>query len=390
MGKNVLRSEICEMLGIEYPIFLAGMGSIPGMPRTGKYYTGTSVELVAAVSNAGGFGVFGAAGLSPEQIPEAVKDIKALTDKPFGIDLLLPVSVDRTTQAAVNKMKENLPKENKEYFAWMEEVKKKYGLPGNLVMPEHTEGGLEPDYINAQFEAAVSVDGPVALCSGVGNSQDAVDRIHKEGKLSISLVGNVRQAKRVAEFGADIIVAQGTEAGGHTGKIGTLALVPQVVDAVAPIPVLAAGGIGDSRGVAASFTLGAKGVWIGTAFLASKETSITDVTRQKIIDATEDGTVITEMFTGKTARVIKHPVAKEWTESGFKTLGMPLQIFSIRELCEGMEQSGKPDLFMLPAGQVSGMIDRVRPAKEILDEMVSGTVDKLKGGQLSGVTIKQD
>lgn len=388
MGKDVLRSEVCEMLGIEYPIFLAGMGALPGIPRTGKYYTGTSIELVAAVSNAGGFGVLGAAGLSPEQIPEAVRDIKALTDKPFGIDLLLPVSVDRTTQGAVNEMKKNLPQANKEYFAWMEEIKKRYGIP-EVKAPEHLEGGLEPDYINAQFEAAVSVDGPVALCSGVGNSQEAVDRIHKEGKLSISLIGNVRQAKRVAEFGADIIVAQGTEAGGHTGKIGTLALVPQVVDAVAPIPVLAAGGIGDSRGVAASFTLGAKGVWVGTAFLASKETSITDIARQKMIDATEDGTVITEMFTGKTARVIKHPVAKEWTEAGFKTLGMPLQIFSIRELCEGMEQTGKPELLMLPAGQVSGMIDRVRPAKEIFDEMVSGTVEKLKGGQFSGVTIKQ-
>jgi len=388
MGKDVLRSEVCEMLGIEYPIFLAGMGAIPGMPRTGKYYTGTSIELVAAVSNAGGFGVLGAAGLSPEQIPEAVREIKALTDKPFGIDLLLPVSVDRTTQDAVNKMKENLPKENKEYFAWMEEIKKRYGIP-EVKSPEHLEGGLEPDYINAQFEAAVSVDGPVALCSGVGNSQKAVDRIHKEGKLSISLIGNVRQAKRVAEFGADIIVAQGTEAGGHTGKIGALALVPKVVDAVAPIPVLAAGGIGDSRGVAASFTLGAKGVWVGTAFLASKETSITDIARQKMIDATEDGTIITEIFTGKTARVIKHPVAKEWAEAGFKTLGMPLQIFSIRELCEGMEQTGKPELFMLPAGQISGMIDKARPAKEIFDEMVSGTVEKLKGGQFSGVTIKQ-
>ena len=300
----------------------------------------------------------------------------------------MPVSVDRTTQDAVNEMKKNLPQANKEYFAWMEEIKKKYELP-EAAAPKHLEGGLEPDYIKAQFEAAVSLDGPVALCSGVGNSQEAVDRIHKEGKLSIALIGNVHQAKRVAKFGADIIVAQGTEAGGHTGKIGTLALVPQVVDAVAPIPVLAAGGIGDSRGVAASFTLGAKGVWVGTTFLASKETNITDIARQKMIDATEDGTVITEMFTGKTARVIKHPVAKEWTEAGFKTLGMPLQIFSIRDLCEGMEETGKPELFMLPAGQVSGMIDKVRPAKEIFDEMVSGAVEKLKGGQFSGVTIEQ-
>ncbi len=110
MAKKILRSEVCERFGVEYPIFLAGMGAVPGMPRTGKYYTGTSVELVAAVSNAGGYGVFGAAELSPEQIHEAVDDIKALTSKPFGLDLLFPAEIDRSSQEDIDEKKANLSK----------------------------------------------------------------------------------------------------------------------------------------------------------------------------------------------------------------------------------------------------------------------------------------
>jgi len=364
------------------------MGAIPGMPRTGKYYTGTSIELVAAVSNAGGFGVLGAAELSPEQILEAARDIKALTSKPFGIDLLFPATIDRATQDSVNERKANLPRDYKDYYAWMDKMRDKYELPKGDVS-DHMKQAFDPDYVRAQFDAALAAEGPVAVCSGVGTSQWAVERIHEAKKISVSLVGNVRQAKKVAKLGTDIIVAQGTEAGGHTGKIGTLALVPQVVDAAFPIPVLAAGGIGDGRGVAAAFTLGAKGVWIGTAFLASKETSITDECIQKIIDADENSTIISPFFTGKTARVLRHPIAEEWEKAGYESLGMPLQIFSVVELLDSMEKSGKTELFILPSGQISGMIRKVRPAKEIFDEMVSTTIKTLKGGELNGVTVME-
>jgi len=364
------------------------MGAVPGMPRTGKYYTGTSIELVAAVSNAGGFGVLGAAELSPEQIHEAVEEIKALTSKPFGIDLLFPAEIDRSTQETIDRKKANLPKDYKDYYAWMDKIKEKYELP-RAEVSDHMKKAFDPDFVRAQFDASLEVEGAVAICSGVGTSQWAVEKIHRAGKISVSLVGNVRQARKVAKLDTDIIVAQGTEAGGHTGKIGTLALVPQVVDAVSPIPVLGAGGIGDGRGVAAAFTLGAKGVWVGTAFLASQETSLTSECLQKILDADENATAISPFFTGKTARVFRHPVAEEWEEEGFRSLGMPLQLFSVLELCDAMEKSGKRELFMLPSGQISGMISKVRPAKEIFDEMVSTTVRMLKGGQLDGVTVDE-
>jgi NAD(P)H-dependent flavin oxidoreductase YrpB (nitropropane dioxygenase family) len=388
MAKKVLRSEICERFGVEYPIFLAGMGAVPGMPRTGKYYTGTSVELVAAVSNAGGYGVLGAAELSPAQIHEAVNDIKALTSKPFGLDLLFPAEIDRSSQEAVDEQKANLPKDYKDYYAWMDTIRKKYELPEANVT-EHMKRAFDPDFVRAQFDAALAAEGPSAICSGVGTSKWAVERIHEAGKISVSLVGNVRQARKVTALGTDIIVAQGTEAGGHTGRIGTLALVPQVVDAVSPIPVLAAGGIGDGRGVAAAFTLGAKGVWVGTAFLASKETGLTEESLQKIIDADENGTFISTFFTGKTCRSLRHPIAEEWEQAGYKTLGMPLQLFSVIELMDSMEKSGKTELFYVPSGQISGMINKVRTAKEVFDEMVSTAVKMLKGGELEGITVAE-
>jgi NAD(P)H-dependent flavin oxidoreductase YrpB (nitropropane dioxygenase family) len=386
MAKKILRTEVCDMLGIEYPILLAGMGAVPGMPRTGKYYTGTSIELVAAVSNAGGFGVLGAAELSPAQIHEAVEDIKALTSKPFGLDLLFPAEIDRSTQEEINKKKANLPNDYKDYYAWMDKIREKYELPKGEV-EDHMKQAFDPDYVRAQFDASLEVEGPVAICSGVGTSEWAVERIHEAGKISVSLVGNVRQARKVAKLDTDIIVAQGTEAGGHTGKIGTLVLLPQVVDAVSPIPVLGAGGIGDGRGVAAAFSLGAKGVWVGTAFLASQETGLTKECLQRIVDVDENGTVISKFFTGKTCRTLRHPVADEWEEEGYQSLGMPLQLFSVVELFDAMERSGKPELFMLPSGQISGMINKVRPAKEIFDEMISTTIKTLKSGALDGVTL---
>jgi NAD(P)H-dependent flavin oxidoreductase YrpB (nitropropane dioxygenase family) len=221
----------------------------------------------------------------------------------------------------------------------------------------------------------------------VGTSKWIIDRIHKAGKVSVSLVGNVRHARRVAKLGTDIVVAQGTEAGGHTGEIGTLALVPQVVDAVAPIPVLAAGGLGDARGVAAAFTLGAKGVWIGTAFLASRESNITEECRQKIIESDESGTAVTRFFTGKTARLLRHPIAEKWQEAGFKSLGMPFQLFSVADLLNSLEQTGDKEMFVLPAGQVSGLIKESRPAKDVFDDLVSGAVRILSGCRLDGVTV---
>jgi len=167
-----------------------------------------------------------------------------------------------------------------------------------------------------------------------------------------------------------VVVAQGAEAGGHTGRVGTMALVPQVVDAVAPTPVLAAGGIGDGRGLAAALCLGAVGVWVGTAFLVSKEAAWDDTLKQRILDASEEDTRVTRIYSGKTMRNINNPLIEAWEEAGVPTLPFPFQGAVIQEVTFAAQQAGRKELGMNPAGQISGMFDEQRPAKEILAEMV--------------------
>ena len=389
MNKNILKSKICEKLGVEYPIFLAGMGALPGMPKIGKYYTGTPVELVAAVSNAGGFGVLGAATMPPEEIVQAIAEIRNLTSKPFGIDLMFPAVIETTTQEMINREKGDLYINHRDYFDWLDNIREKYRLP-SVEFPDYVFNLWNPEFVKTQFDIAMGAKEVSAICSGIGTPEWVVQRIHNAGKISISLVGSVHQARRVAEMGTDIIVAQGSEAGGHTGSVGTFTLVPQVVDAVSPIPVLAAGGIGDGRGVAAAFCLGAKGVWVGTAFLISEESILTDAYKQVLLNATDSSTVITDMFTGKRCRVQKNPLVDEWVAAGFKSLGMPLQIIFMSELMASSEKSERAELFFLPSGQVAGMMKSVKSAKKIFDEMVSVAIKILRGTNIEGVTVSEE
>jgi NAD(P)H-dependent flavin oxidoreductase YrpB (nitropropane dioxygenase family) len=187
----------------------------------------------------------------------------------------------------------------------------------------------------------------------------------------------VKNAKRAAQAGADVIVAQGTEAGGHTGRIGTLALVPQVVDAVDPVPVVAAGGIGDGRGLLASFALGACGALIGTRFVASKESREFEFQKQKIVDAVDEDTRITRIYSGKTLRAIKNRLIEAWDASGIETLPMPLQSLLMMDLNEGLQKAEMTDFLSGLAGQVSGMIGGVQSAAEIVEDIINEAAEGL-------------
>jgi NAD(P)H-dependent flavin oxidoreductase YrpB (nitropropane dioxygenase family) len=204
-----------------------------------------------------------------------------------------------------------------------------------------------------------------------------MDRLHANGTKVISLVGNVKNAKRVADAGADVVVAQGTEAGGHTGRIATLALVPQVIDAVSPTPVVAAGGIADGRGLAAALALGAVGVWCGTAFLVSEEANQPDLQKQRIIAAIDEDTRVTRLYSGKTMRNITNPLIEAWEASGIQALPMGLQGMLIGDLVYSVRAAGREDLLMNAAGQISGMLTRIRPAADILNDMVAQAADIL-------------
>jgi NAD(P)H-dependent flavin oxidoreductase YrpB (nitropropane dioxygenase family) len=229
-------------------------------------------------------------------------------------------------------------------------------------------------YVGSQMEVVLEEKVPV-LASGLGSPGPWIHDLHDNGAKVIALVGNVRGARRVARDGVDIVVAQGTEAGGHTGKIATLALLPQVIDAVAPLPVVAAGGIADGRALAAVLALGAIGAWCGTAFLVAEEANQPALQRQRILDAAAEDTVVTRLYSGKTMRNVTNPLIEAWESSGIQALPMGLQGLLVRDLLYSVRQAGREDLLMNAAGQTAGLMREIRPARTILDEMVGRAAD---------------
>ncbi len=371
---NLLRTPICDLLGIEYPILLAGMGGASGP------------TLAAAVSNAGGLGVIGATRYSPDELSAVIRKTRSLTSKPFAIDLLLPSSVaeggDR--QGALQQ----IPDEHKRFI---DELREEFGLP-KAERPPTDRAPLSKDYYKKQVEVILEERVPV-FASGLGNPGWLVPDAHAIGMKVIGLVGNVKNARRVADGGADIVVAQGHEAGGHTGRIGTLALVPQVVDAIAPTAVVAAGGVFDGRGLVASLALGAQGVWVGTAFLVAEEayadgpgTSMQDewqirVGKQKLIDATEEDTRVGRMYSGKTMRHLRNAFSDAWERPGAPApLPMPLQGMLIADIQEAARREHREDFVGGPAGQAAGALKAIRPASEIMRDMIEGAQRVIEAG----------
>jgi NAD(P)H-dependent flavin oxidoreductase YrpB (nitropropane dioxygenase family) len=333
-------------------------------------------DLAAAVSNAGGLGVLGGAGFNPERLREEINRIRSMTDKPFGVDLLLPSNymgsaaggelppdprdlISPETRAKVRKVVEDLGIE------WKEQPQ-----PEGGARPVRQGGGMS----DGQMEVVIEEKVPV-FAAGLGTPAPWLERLHANGTKVISLVGNVKNAKRVSASGVDVVVAQGTEAGGHTGRIATMALVPQVIDAVSPTPVVAAGGIADGRGLAAALAMGAVGVWCGTAFLVATEANQPDTQKQRILAAIDEDTKITRLYSGKTMRNITNPLIDAWEASGVQALPMGLQNLLTRDLIYSVRQAGREDLMMNAAGQISGLLTRERPAAEILGDMVAGAAE---------------
>jgi NAD(P)H-dependent flavin oxidoreductase YrpB (nitropropane dioxygenase family) len=375
MTKRVLRTPICEMLGIEYPLLLAGMGHAAAvMPEESE--TGvSSPELVAAVSNAGGMGVLGAAGTSPEALPGQIKMIRELTDKPFGVDFILPGQV-KTGEGDYASRKAQIPDE---YKKLVKELKTEFGLP-DVEAPPPPPGKellLSEEVVHRKIEI-VFKERVAVLAIGLGSPAPFVERAREVGTKIIGVVGNVKTAKKVAAAGADIIVAQGTEGGGHTGRVGTMALIPQVVDAVSPVPVLAAGGIADGRGMAAALCLGAQGVWVGTAFLVSREANLPQLLKERILQASEEDARITRLYSGKTMRNVSNPLIEAWEARGISALPMGMQGLLMTDFLYAAKQAGRTELLMNAAGQASGMLRELKPAAQLVQEIVDGAVEALK------------
>ena len=295
-------NRICTLLNIKYPIFQGGMAWI------------ADASLAAAVSEAGGLGII--TGTAPiEWIRDEIRKAKELTDKPFGVNIML--------------------------------------------MSPHAD----------EVAKLVCDENVAVVTTGAGSPGKYMEMWKEHGVKVIPVVASVALAKRMEKAGADAIIAEGTESGGHVGQLTTMALVPQVVDAV-NIPVLAAGGIGDGRGFVASFALGAEGVQIGTRFLVAKECTVHENYKNKVIKAKDIDTEVTGRSTGHPVRVIKNKLAREFKK--LESQGAPIE--EIEKLGEGglrkAVKDGDVDFGSVMAGQISGLVNKEQSCSEIIEEII--------------------
>ena len=346
-----LRTRLCDLFDLRYPIVQAGMGA--GL---------TTPELVAAVSNAGGLGILGAHLMPPDRLRAAIRAIRARTDRPFGVNFIVappePGSGDvATAQRFPDRFRPEL------------------GLPAgapDLVLPPSPL----PELLAIVFAERVPV-----LSLGLGDPSPFVGPAREHGARVIAMVSTVAEAVRAADAGADVVAAQGTEAGGHRSnfaldadgevpQIGTLALVPQVRDAV-DVPVLAAGGIMDGRGLVAALALGADGVLMGTRFLVARESGAFPAYREALLAATETDTVVSPAPTGRPARSLRNRLVEEMTDAGFAALAYPLQGLAAMDVYLAAAASNRAELFPLWAGQGLRLLRDGQGAAEVVAEVVA-------------------
>jgi len=384
MGKRILRTKLCDMLGIEYPIVSAGMG-----PTLIGETTGAPVELVVAVSEAGGMGVLGGSGFSVEGLRDAIREIKSKTSKPYGVDLLLPQKLDiggglgqqGPKELPLSAILKSLPKPHQD---WVKKIKEEMQLPEVEIMVRMNSTTMCPkEAIQVCIEEKVPL-----FCAGLGNPGFMAAEAHAAGMKVLGITGNAKNAKRMAQSGIDLLVAQGHEGGGHTGRIGTMALLPQAIDAAYPVPVLAAGGIGDGRGLAAALAIGCIGAWVGTRFLATVEGGALPVNKKHILDSTDEDTRVSRAYTGKTLRASYNKFHDLWDGSGLEPLPFPTQVLISSAILASFIEGKKDEYVGGLAGQISGLIKEIKPAKQVLEEMVEEAVEILTRRLPETVTAK--
>jgi NAD(P)H-dependent flavin oxidoreductase YrpB (nitropropane dioxygenase family) len=366
-----MRTPVCDLLGIEYPILAFSHCR----------------DVVAAVTNAGGFGVFGATALTPEQLEVELTWIEQeVGSRPYGVDILFPAKyVGMEGGLDIAAMAALVPEE---YHRFVDHLMEKYDVP-QLPPNDHPElhivaSALAPDRLDALCDVALSH--PIRLIANALGPppEELVASAHSAGVLVAVLAGTVEHARRNVARGVDIVVAQGTEAGGHTGDVSTMVLVPEVVDAVAPVPVLAAGGIANGRQVAAALALGAQGVWTGSVWLTTEEAETHPVVKRKFLDAKSSDTVRSRSVTGKPARQLRTAWTDEWDGPDSPgTLPMPLQPLLVEDARERIDRgaytagSGAEQLVNYFVGQVVGSMTHVKPARRVVQEMVEGLADTM-------------
>jgi NAD(P)H-dependent flavin oxidoreductase YrpB (nitropropane dioxygenase family) len=368
-----MRTEICDRLGITFPIFAFSHCR----------------DVVAAVSQAGGFGVLGALSFQPEQLEIELKWIdQHVGDKAYGVDMVIPKKYEGMGELDPEKLEKQLrasiPLEHREFVA---KILADHGVP-ELPEDERPPGLLGWTLATAmpQIQVALQHEKVRLIANALGTPpKDVIHEIHESGRLVAALSGSAKHAVAHQQAGVDIVIAQGHEAGGHTGEIGSIVLWPEVIDAVAPMPVLAAGGIGTGRQMAAALAMGAQGVWTGSIWLTVKEADSPMAQKESYLVATSRDTVRSRSISGKPCRMLRNDWNEAWERADTPDpLPMPLQ--GMLTMPAGARTQRYASVAQRVAfnavGQIVGTMNQVRPARAVISQLIDEyleAVDRLQG-----------
>ncbi|MGO4330784.1 NAD(P)H-dependent flavin oxidoreductase [Cupriavidus sp. 2TAF22] len=355
---NPLANALCRRLGIRYPIF--------GLAH--------SIEVAAAISNAGGLGVYAAARDGPNELAQKLRDLRALCPGvPVGVDLLLPTALPGVSTP--DDVAAAIPDGHRQF---VDSLFERFDVPpasqGNFFSQYVRSQALFEEQVEAVAESAVEV-----FAAGVGTPVDTLARVRRAGKTTMALVGAIKHARKAIAAGVDVLVAQGYDAGGHTGTTGTFTLVPQIIAAAEGRPVLAAGGVGEGSQVAAALAMGAQGAWLGTVWLGSTEHRLPAALTERLLAAGSEDTVITRAHSGKPCRVVRSAFSDAWAAPGApEPLDMPYQQALTGRLLAAVEEHEIAPLMYEAAGQSVAWVREVEPVATIMERLVRETQQSLE------------
>jgi nitronate monooxygenase len=353
-----LRTPLCDRLGIEYPIVQSGMGGVAGP------------ELVAEVSRAGALGIIAGLNLTADRVRQAIRAVRAKTDRPFGVNLFMPDQLRPPVDPAT------IPDETtRAVQGVLNGFRRRLGLPTTTDRPPAV-----PDLIPAALEVILDERPPV-FSIGLGNPEPAlVSACRERGIQVMAMVTTVEHARTVERAGVDMVVAQGAEAGGHRStwikpptveavSIGTLTLVPQIVDAVR-VPVIAAGGIADGRGLVASLALGASGALLGTRFVATREATVPEFQKKTLLEAEAEATTVTDAVSGLWARFVRNTYTTEYDAARAPVFPALLQSRAAQDIFGYAGEQAAPEWFPMATGQSVGLVHDLPGAAEVVERIV--------------------
>lgn len=368
MNSRPLQTSLSRRLGIDHPVF--------GFAH--------DAAAVAAICMAGGVGVLGATRHTPEEIERDLAWIRAqVGNRPFGVNLVLPTGMPEANDRAA--IEAQLPQGHREF---VRSLQQKYAVP------PATQAGMRSRFVRSmesakdQLEVVLRSDVSLLAC-GIGSPVDVIDRAKAGGKLVAALVGSPKHARSALAKPIDILIAQGYDAGAHTGTIGTFSLVPQIVDLAGPVPVLAAGGVATGRHLLAALAMGAQGVWMGTAWLTTAEHHMHPAIREKLLAARSEDTVISRADSGKTLRQIRSAWSDEWAAPGAPApLKMPLQDILVGDLLGAIDEHEVQALMHHPAGQSIAYFNEVRSVADVMNDIVVEATAGLQRLSTSGEPVR--